>query len=195
MNGKKIFFGTLKWISIILIGGAGWIALLAFIIVQGFSEGGTRLGLPIVDIDSTEFWSHGFEGDIPRILTENGKLVATSNYGFTDLMFVGLVKLSNENRKKILDEHFEGIGVDKDYQSSNEKMLCIGSADLALSWQIDNEFISDYFDFCSQISQDISLNWKSIEFVEKENDDIGFSYMNIHHLVGTQYFTVSHGKS
>ena len=195
MNGKKIFWGTLKWISIILIGGAGWIALLTFIIVQGFSEGGNRLGLPIGEINPDEYWKSGYEGKIPELLKKENNFIVYSRYGFTDVSNISLVKLDHAEKEIFLKSYFKNAELDEEQDLFHTNVICLGGADLALSWIIQVARISDYFDFCSQISEDSSLNWKSIEFVEKENDDIGFSYMNIHHLVGTQYFTISHGKS
>ena len=195
MNGKKIFFGTLKWLSIILIGGAGWIALFALIIVQGFSEGGNRLGLPIGEINTDEYWKAGYEGKIPELLKKENNFVVYSRYGFTDVSNIGLVKLNDAEKEIFLKGYFKNVELDEEQNLFDANVMCLGGADLALSWMIQVGRISDYFDFCSHISQDISLNWKSIEFVEKENDGIGFSYMNIHHLVGSPYFTVSHGKS
>lgn len=74
-------------------------------------------------------------------------------------------------------------------------MLCIGSADSPLSWQIDNKFISDYFDFCSQIGEQNPMKWKTIRLVHDENDGNEFSCIYINYLLDTQFFTVSHGKS
>ena len=195
MNGKKIFFGTLKWISIILIGGAGWIALLAFIVVQGFSEGGYRLGLPIGDINPDEYWKIGYEGKIPELLKEENNFIVYSRYGFTDVSQIGLVKLDDAEKENFLNNYFKNVELADEQYQFYANVICVGGADLALSWIIQSGRIEDYFDFCSQISGENSLQWKSIEFVDQESDGVGFSYMHIDHLVDTQYFIISHGKS
>lgn len=195
MSSKSVVLRFLKWIFIIIIGGAGWIALLVFVIAQGFSEGGNRLGLPISDIDSDEFWNYGYEGDIPESLREKSKLIVYSRVGFTDVSFTGLVKLGDKEKSDLLNNTLKTAEIVKDYNLFNEKILCLGSHQLALSWSIQNGLVMDYFEFCKNLDRKETMKWRSVRLTKKEVDGGGYSYLDINHLVGTNYFTIDHGKS
>ena len=195
MQIKKIFLSLIKWLLILVFGLSGWIALIAFFIFQGFSEGGYKEGLSFADLNSdNEFWSYGFEGEIPELLTK-GSLVVEARYGFQDIAFIGLAKLDKKSTQELLAENFSNVDLNPDYSLFYEKIICQGGSDLTLYWGIDSNSLSDYFNFCSILTNEQTAQWKSIELQTFEEDGVGFTYMNINHLLGTNYFSISHGKS
>tara|TARA_B100000780_G_C20906797_1_gene360951 strand:+ start:128 stop:715 length:588 start_codon:yes stop_codon:yes gene_type:complete len=191
---KSVFLKIFKWLLIIIVGGAGWIALLIFVIVWGFSEGGSRLGLPIGQIDSEEFWSYGYQGDIPKILREKSNVIVYSRYGFTDVVSIGLIKLNDKDKDRLLTSTFENSEIEADYNLFSEKVLCLGSADLALSWSIQDGSVLDYFEFCKNLGNEKTIEWRSVRLQKNQDNGVVSSSLDISHLVGTNYFTIYHGQ-
>lgn len=195
MQIKKLFLSLLKWLLILVFGLSGWIALIAFVVIQGFSEGGYKEGLPLGDLNSDdEFWGYGFEGEIPQLLTK-GSLIVEARYGLKDVAFIGLINLDKKSTEELLNKSFNNVDINPDYSLFYEKIICQGGADLTLYWGIDSNGLGDYFNFCSILAGERTAQWKSIERQTVEEDGVGFTYMNINHLVGTNYFSISHGKS
>ena len=191
---KRIILKILKWFFLISFFGSGWIALIIFFIIQAMDLGGTRLGLPLVDSEPKKFWDIGYQGEVPKKLIEKGNLVVFSSYGFTDVMKIGLVRLDDLDRKDIIGDLFNETKVKTEESLWTANVLCIGSADLALSWQIQKKYLREYFNFCNIISKPDVKEVMEIKLEEKVDDKIGFSYMHIEYIVGTNYFIVSHGK-
>ena len=101
---KNFILQFIKWSLFISFFGSGWFLFVSFFFLDG-PEQRVQSGLPMVEINSAQFWESGYEGDIPKILSENGEIIIVSAYGFTDVELIGLVKLENTRLKMLKEPH------------------------------------------------------------------------------------------
>lgn len=187
---KKIVLKTLKWLFLISFFGSGWFALFNF----GLSGGDTGWDLPLMnELKTEQFWESGYKGDFPKALREKGSVVVISKYGFTDIEFIGLVKLEDQDKKDFLKNHLTNVPIEKDESLWREGTLCGLGSDLSLSWQIQKRSVQDYFEFCYKVTRQNFKEVRKLELKERSEDGSTFSYMDINHIVGTNYFVVAHG--
>ena len=184
---KSIVLTTLKWLFLISFFGSGWFVFFTF----GLPKGTSDLGVPISELDAEQFWNSRYEGDFPTVLREKGNVVVVALYGFMDTEKIGLIKLEDRDKENFLKNHLRDAQVEKDESLWRESTLCAGVG--AFSWQIQKGAIPDYFEFCYNVSKQNFKEVKKLEFKELSDDGMSSSYMDIDHIVGTNYFVVAHG--
>ena len=190
---KNFILQFIKWSLFISFFGSGWFLFVSFFFLDG-PEQRVQSGLPMVEINSAQFWESDYEGDIPKILSEHGEIIIVSAYGFTDVELIGLVKLDDDYLAEFSKKYFNDKKIETNESLWGESILCSGTGDLVLSWSIQRVSLGDYFKFCSSIALDKSLEERVLE-LKTTMDNSQFTYMDIKHIVGTNYFVVGHGKS
>lgn len=188
MGPVKIFIlKLLKWSSLLLVLGSGWFAFFTF----GLPKESSDLGLPMKEIEREHFWNSRYEGEFPAMLREKGKVVIVAFYGFRDTEKIGLIKLSDMDTDNLLKTRLKDAPVEKDESLWREGTLCGGVG--AFSWKIQKGSVQDYFDFCYTVSRHDFKEVKKLEFKKLSENGSTRSYMDIDHIVGTNYFVVAHG--
>ena len=184
---KTFILKLLKWSFLLFVFGSGWFAFFTF----GLPKESSDLGLPMSELDADQFWNSRYEGDFPTALREKGNVVVVALYGFMDTEKIGLIKLEDRDKENFLKNHLRDAQVEKDESLWREGTLCGGVG--AFSWQIQKGAIPDYFEFCYNVSRQDFKEVKKLEFKELSDDGATSSYMDIDHIVGTNYFVVAHG--
>ena len=184
---KSIVLTTLKWLFLISFFGSGWFVFYTF----GLPKGTSDLGLPISELDAEQFWNSRYEGDFPTALREKGSVIVVAFYGFRDTEKIGLIKLKDLDTENFLENHLKDASVEKEESLWREGTLCGGVG--AFSWKIQQGSLPDYFEFCYYLSRQDFKEVKRLEFTETSEEGSNRSYMDIDHIVGTNYFVVAHG--
>ena len=151
--------------------------------------------LPSYDSVSTDaYWFRDYGGKIPRELLQENMIIAENTDGFTDLVHIGLFKLSKEDAhslSKNLNVNFKKEDEGTDINWYAENALCLNHVDLG-PWVIAAARKQDFFDFCLDASKASKIEW---ELVLYEENGIGFEYIHVTQYIGTNFFTVAHGGS
>jgi len=151
--------------------------------------------LPAYDSVSTDaYWFRDYEGKIPSELRQENIIIAENTDGFTDLIHLGLFKLSKEDVQSL--SQTLKVTFKKDEEGTNlnwyaENALCLNHVDLG-PWVVAAARKQDFFDFCLDASQSNKIRWEMILY---DDDGIGFEYIDVTQYVGTNFFTVAHGGS
>ena len=184
---KRAILTTLKWAFLLSFFGSGWFVFFTF----GLPKGSSELGLPIGELEEKQFWNSRYEGDFPKALREKGNVIIVALYGFWDTEKIGLVKLGDQETEDLLNRHLRDIPTVKDESLWREGTLCGGVG--AFSWKIQKGSVQDYFDFCYTVSRQDFKEVKKLELKKLSEDGSTHSYMDIDHIIGTNYFVIAHG--
>jgi len=192
---KAFILKTLKRLTLLLIFGSGWFAFASILFLEDTPSSRVASSLPLEDINSEQFWSSGYLGDIPDILRNEGAIIAVSKYGFTDIENIALVKLKEDQTENFIEYFLIDQKSEKIENIWRESILCSGKGDLSFAWRIEGSLVKDFFEFCHQMSRDNFKTVKRLELIEQSDGKQGFSSMDIDYVVGTNYFVVAHGRS
>ena len=192
---KAFILKTLKRLTFLLIFGSGWFAFSSILFLEDTPSSRVASSLPLEDINSEQFWSSGYLGDIPDILRNEGAIIAVSKYGFTDIENIALVKLEEDQTKTFIQNYLIDQKAEKIEGLWREGILCSGKGDLSFLWRIEGSLVKDFFEFCHQMSRDNFKTVKRLALIEQSDGKQGFSSMDIDYVVGTNYFVVAHGRS
>ena len=150
--------------------------------------------MPVGEINSEQFWSAGYSGDFPDMLQNGGTLVAVSKYGFTDIEKIGLIKLESEQAKIFVEDSLKDKEIEKDESLWREYILCTGKGDLSFLWLINSSTVNDFFEFCHTVSKQNLKTVQRLEFKVEDDNQLTRSYLDIDHIVDTNFFVIAHGR-
>ena len=185
----------LRRLFLILVVGSGWFAFASILFLGDTPSSRTASSLPLEEINTEQFWSSGYLGDIPDILRDEGAIIAVSKYGFADIENIALVKLEEDQTKTFIQNYLIDKKTEKIEGLWRESILCSGKGDLSFLWRIEGSLVKDFFEFCYQMSRDNFKTVKRLELIEQSNNNKGFSSMDIDYVIGTNYFVIAHGRS
>ena len=156
--------------------------------------------LPLIDkISTSNFWIIDHAGNIPESLRTENIILAENTDGFTDLVYLALVKLDKKSAQSLSKElrlkfAKEKIGLASNENEYVENALCLDHLHIDMGpWHIVTERKDEFFDFClEKKSQVEKVSWKLMRYKE---DGTSFEYIDITEYVGTTFFTIAHGGS
>lgn len=191
---KALILKTLKRLTILLVFGSGWFAFISLLFYGDPPSSKSAASLPVGEINSEQFWSAGYSGDFPDMLQNGGTLVAVSKYGFTDIEKIGLIKLESEQAKIFVEDRLKDKEIEKNESLWREYILCTGKGDLSFLWQINSSTVNDFFEFCHTVSKQNFKTVQRLEFKVEDDNQPTRSYLDIDHIVDTNFFVIAHGR-
>ena len=191
---KALILKTLKRLTILLVFGSGWFAFISLLFYGDPPSSKSAASLPVGEINSEQFWSAGYSGDFPDMLQNGGTLVAVSKYGFTDIEKIGLIKLESEQAKIFVEDRLKDKEIEKNESLWREYILCTGKGDLSFLWQINSSTVNDFFEFCHTVSKQNFKTVQRLEFEVEDDNQATRSYLDIDHIVDTNFFVLAHGR-
>ena len=177
-----------------MVFGSGWFAFISLLFYGDPPSSKSAASLPVGEINSEQFWSAGYSGDFPDMLQNGGTLVAVSKYGFTDIEKIGLIKLESEQAKIFVEDSLKDKEIEKDESLWREYILCTGKGDLSFLWQINSSTVNDFFEFCHTVSKQNFKTVQRLEFKVEDDNQLTRSYLDIDHIVDTNFFVIAHGR-
>ena len=193
-GSQNLMRKNLRRLFLLLIVGSGWFAFSSLLFYGDSTSSKSAVGLPVGEINSEQFWSAGYSGDFPDMLRNDGTLVAVSKYGFTDIEKIGLIKLENDQAKIFVKDSLKDKEIEKDESLWREYILCTGKGDLSFLWQISNSTVKDFFEFCHTVLKQNFKTVRRLEFEVEDDNQPTRSYLDIDHIVDTNFFVIAHGR-
>ena len=177
-----------------MIFGSGWFAFISLLFYGDPPSSKSAASLPVGEMNSEQFWTAGYSGDFPDIIRDKGTLIAVSKYGFADIENIGLVKLEKDQANIFVQKSLKHQRIEEEESLWRERILCTGKGDLAFQWQINKSNVKDFFEFCHKISSENFKTIQRLELREPGENQLARSYLDIDHIVDTNFFVIAHGR-